>query len=193
MTTNPCQCFTSESYTIGPDDTPEAPEGEGWPEGTQVYGPCGATTSATFAPGHDAKLKGLLIRLHRQGAEYHYRDGALLISTSPMNHAEKFGWQRFLTDAKPKAEHKPKPKVNEHGDVVNPGNRVPIPRKVPREKLAPVPPKGTVRIGRRRFKCVVDVEHSDAEALTVIYTDPKSADPKQQIVAHVPPKDFTAE
>lgn len=179
---NECQCRTSPAYTLGPDDTPEAAPGDGWPEGTQVYGPCDAVTKNRFAPGHDAKLKGLLIKLYRAGTEYHYLDGGLLISTDPMNHAQQYGWGHFLEASKQAAERKP-PKVKASK------NRVAIPRKVPRERLSPVPPKGTVKIGRWVYPCVVDVEASDNEALVVIYTKKDGT----QTTATCPPHHFTSE
>lgn len=174
----PCQCLTVPAYTLGPDDTPEAAEGEGWPEGTQVYGPCDSTTSNLFAPGHDAKLKSLLIRLNREGQEYHRLEGGLLVSGDARQVAANLGWERFLTPAPtPKARKATPPK-----EVAKPKAR-----KVPREVMSPVLPKGTVKVGRIRYGCVVDVEASDAEALCVIYTDSKGVQQRK----NVPPSAFT--
>lgn len=95
----PCVCNTKVEYMVTADDFPEM-EGEERDNFVDypVYGPCGATTKGgNFAPGHDAKLKGLLIRLNRQGADYNYLEGALLIGSDPMVHASQYGWGRFLT------------------------------------------------------------------------------------------------
>lgn len=58
---------------------------------------CGAQTRRTFAPGHDAKLKGTLIRLHRAGLPYVRIVNGTRQEIEPMQHAKLYGWGHLLT------------------------------------------------------------------------------------------------
>lgn len=102
---SPCKCNTTIQYWIDENDPNNDPE-PGADNATPVFGPCNQQTKGgNFAPGHDAKLKGLLIKLHRAGASYNFVDGDLnIIGSDPMTEALKFGWGRFLT-------HQPKRRV----------------------------------------------------------------------------------
>lgn len=103
---NPCQCFAVWSYNITKGDTPESlQEGDDPNEiVAAVHGTCGETTMHTFAPGHDAKLKGVLLRAARSGQEYAYVDGAMLIYADPTEELRKRMWSHLLVDLKPRAK-----------------------------------------------------------------------------------------
>lgn len=90
-----CRCFaveTGETYEQIVDNDTGATKDTGVP----IYGPCSANTRREFAPGHDAKLKGALIKAYRNGTEYHYSDGGMLVSCDPVEEARKRGWSHFL-------------------------------------------------------------------------------------------------
>lgn len=135
-----CQCFAvlqiTGDFTANP-----------------IYGPCGAQTQGTFAPGHDAKLKGALLSLIRSGEEYIRvpADGGTPISISPLEALQLRGWERFNKPVTPKAPRKAK--VN--GNKSHPG-------------FHPV----RVKIGRWTYDAVVVSESTNE--LTVSYTDRKS-------------------
>lgn len=101
---------------------------------------CGQPCSREFAQGHDAKLKGLLIRAHRAGQEIHVVDGGGLVSASPANLAAQRGWDRFLA--------------------------APEPRRPPGSKREPV--RGTARVGRWSYPATVVGQVG--ERLVVEYT-----------------------
>lgn len=90
---NTCKC-----YSIVAEDTDH--EGSTF----KVYMSCGSTIprKRTFKPGHDAKLKSVLLAAFRAGEEIHYMDGGMLVSVSPMQMAKERGWDHFMTPAKPK-------------------------------------------------------------------------------------------
>lgn len=74
----PCQC----GWYFRADEEGNVIEG----------GACAATTSRQFAPGHDARLKGLLIRAGIAGAEVSMHDGAMLVSKSADQAAMAYGF-----------------------------------------------------------------------------------------------------
>lgn len=78
-----CSCFTVTDWSkAGTDEL--------------VFHSCGAETRGTFAPGHDAKLKGVLQRLHRAGLDYSRQMGGSVQTLEPMAVAAEFGWEHFL-------------------------------------------------------------------------------------------------
>lgn len=52
----------------------------------------GRTTLRTFAPGHDARLKGYLIRAGIEGHEVRFVDGGMAVSSDAITMAEKYGF-----------------------------------------------------------------------------------------------------
>lgn len=74
----PCQC----GWYFRADEEGNVIEG----------GACAATTSRQFAPGHDARLKGLLIRAGIAGAEVSMHHGAALVSKSADQAAMAYGF-----------------------------------------------------------------------------------------------------
>lgn len=59
---------------------------------------CTATTKRTFAPGHDARLKGFLIRAGRDGL--HVREVGLGVAheTTPAKFADRYGFGHMVRD-----------------------------------------------------------------------------------------------
>ena len=80
----PCRCFTQDTGSTTPED------------GAPIYGQCSGNTRHFFAPGHDARLKGVLQRLYRSGQEYHYNDGSMLITVDPLEMAKQLGWLHLM-------------------------------------------------------------------------------------------------
>lgn len=69
---------------------------------------CGATTTRTFAPGHDAKLKSFLIRHGALGHDIRRNEGGVASSASALDHAKRYDFAHMvaagLTKAAEKAE-----------------------------------------------------------------------------------------
>lgn len=85
-------------------------------DGTTTRTGCTATTRRTFAPGHDARLKGFLIRAGRDGL--HVREVGLGVAheTTAVKFAERFGFAHMVADgiarqAKPRKAAKVAPKT----------------------------------------------------------------------------------
>ena len=101
----PCGCL---AHPIGRnhEEVEDLPNGEAEYTETDipVYGVCGATTRRIYAPGHDAKLKGVLIRQYVADQPYIVEDGGLLIHGSPYEVARQLGWTHFLDAAKERAD-----------------------------------------------------------------------------------------
>jgi len=104
MTSLPtCQCHANEvAYTVTGDDFPEFTDAEresfiDYP----VYAECTANVNKgrTFAPGHDAKLKSVLIKAFRGGYDYSHLEGSMKIDVDPVTVADDRGWGHFLTAA----------------------------------------------------------------------------------------------
>lgn len=92
-TPTPCQCFALPFGEVDDGETP-------------VFIYCGADTMGTFAPGHDAKLKGVLIRAFLNGQTYDVRNDGHLTSSDPMTVAKERHWEAFLNEAKVREERK---------------------------------------------------------------------------------------
>lgn len=79
------------------------------PDGT-LGCPCGcndvpAGPQSIFRMGHDAKLRGKLIRAHLMGAQIvEIRDGVPAPPKAPMDIARQHGWESVLTDADARRE-----------------------------------------------------------------------------------------
>lgn len=66
---------------------------------------CGEPTSRMFRPGHDARLKGELIRANREHRPANVPFD-VFGSLDPQQVAGKLGWDHFLTPAKVRAPRK---------------------------------------------------------------------------------------
>ena len=82
----PCQCFST-------------PTGETADDGAPIFRACGQSTTGTYAPGHDAKLKSRLMELAVAGQEYHRQDGGILVSGDPAAMARDLNWGHFVEKA----------------------------------------------------------------------------------------------
>lgn len=81
----PCTCYVAEATQ--PDAGVLA-----------VHVGCGRTTHGEFAPGHDAKLKSLLIQAHRDGVTLRITDLlGQVAERTPMAVAAEREWEDFLT------------------------------------------------------------------------------------------------
>lgn len=70
-------------------------------EGTCRCG-CGEQLSnpkRSFRQGHDARYKGILQIAYRNNIELGIEEGGMLISSDALTEAERFGWERFMTEA----------------------------------------------------------------------------------------------
>lgn len=73
-------------------------------DGTCACG-CGQTPkgkTSNFCMGHDARLRGKLIRAHLMGYEVAVYDGGLVVSGPAMTFATNLGWECYLEDAERK-------------------------------------------------------------------------------------------
>lgn len=61
---------------------------------------CTATTTRRFAPGHDAKAKSLLLRLHRTGQKAKVTVDGKTFEVSPREAASRWGFAHMIVDAK---------------------------------------------------------------------------------------------
>lgn len=99
-----------------------------------TFCPCGCGQvpqgkGRTFRMGHDARLKGILIRAHVAGFEVARVGGGGITSSSALTYAQFFGWGAYLEaaakreaerkdrKARPNAPRAPKPKGPQVGDV----------------------------------------------------------------------------
>lgn len=71
--------------------------------GEKVYSSCGAKVARRFAPGHDAKLKSLLIKTAVAGETIVVRDGGTRTEFDPAVMAKSLGWGGFVASAQEKA------------------------------------------------------------------------------------------
>lgn len=161
--------------------------------GVPTFGPCGEQTSRDFAPGHDARLKGALIRLHVAGHAYKVKGQA---DQSPLDVAKTRQWGGYLTGAAERegrrAEAKAKRGVAAEErkaeaakvKAVRDAEKAEAKATKAAEKAAAKPAKATqaairtdvggkvgVRIGRHVYTATVTA--SAPNAITVDYTDSK--------------------
>lgn len=117
-----CACAAYEIVLNEWTDEQDQPEIE-----TEETG-CTARTTRDFAPGHDAKLKSMLIRAGVQGLEVRHNAGGVVHSGDAATMAKGFGFYHMVVDgiksgkakaeakanraaAAPKAERKPRGKA----------------------------------------------------------------------------------
>jgi hypothetical protein len=166
-----CNCRSRVAYRVTAADIPES-DAETFEE-YDVYESCGMQVSSAkreFRPGHDAKLKSVLIKLYRTGQGFAFLDGGRLIHSDPMNEAKKRGWGHFMTEA-PKRKSRAKTKTVEGGVEVETVPAV--------EEPAGFQP-ARVKVGRWWKDGVVVERHShpdagEADRVTVEYRTSKGA------------------
>jgi len=122
-------------------------------KGEPVYESCGQMTTNAFKPGHDARLKGALIKAYRGGYQLHLNGRHL----DPMDVASERGWEHFL-----KHELKPRPKRERKSSAKAGFNPV------------------TVKIGRATYDAVISNDVDD-DHVEVAYQD-RSGKSKTKVV-----------
>lgn len=101
---NPCECSFYEALDEGQLTEANLESGD-----YDVFSTgCISTTKKTFAPGHDAKLKGYLIRWHMQGLEIRRNEGGVAISTDAATAAARYEFGHMVVAGIAKAEEKAK-------------------------------------------------------------------------------------
>lgn len=112
-----CQCLSSYEMVEESNDNPD----DDTVTEIKVWSHCGSTTSKRkrFKPGHDAKLKSVLIATFRAGEELHYYDGGMMVSVDPLIKAQELGWGHFMTPKPKKGKGKDKEPVfaGDRGEV----------------------------------------------------------------------------
>lgn len=185
---SPCLCMTAFAYTITRGDTPETLEpGEDPNEVVDtVYGSCGQTTHRTFAPGHDAKLKGLLLRLARAGQEYVFFDGGLLVHASPVAELDRWGWTEFLVELKPRAKRERKGQKPRKSDSPDAVTKVKAFTSDTAGDLAPAPGFHPVRVkvGRWVYDGQIVASQGNGDLVSVEYVNGKGETKAAQVKAN---------
>lgn len=167
-----CKCNTER--VGGTDDAP-------------IFGPCGAQTKRDFAPGHDARLKGLLIRLHVLGQDYQVKGQP---ARKPLDVAKERQWGGYLTAAADRDSRRSVAKANraaaaaerkaEAAQVKAARDAEKAAAKAAAQAAKPAKPAavstkvgGTVgvRIGRHTYTATVTADEGDT--IVVDYTDSK--------------------
>lgn len=113
-----CKCYSKIAYRVTAEDIPEA-DPETFKE-YDVYESCGlqvSTPKREFRPGHDAKFKSVLIKAFRNGGDFAFVDGGMLVHSDAMNEASKRGWEKFMTAAPAKKAKKAKATLSEVADA----------------------------------------------------------------------------
>lgn len=88
-----CECVRYEIEQW----TGEVPEGADPGDFLELHGTgCVQTTTRTFAPGHDAKLKSLLIRAGHEGNGVRRNDGGVASVSDAMHWAEFHGFSHMV-------------------------------------------------------------------------------------------------
>ncbi len=86
----PCICGQVTAATPGPDNEDGSPGEDVFTLTTD----CQAMTKSRFAPGHDAKLKGLLIAAGQAAMDVRVQMGGTLVTTDALNVASSFGFAK---------------------------------------------------------------------------------------------------
>ena len=118
-------------------------------DGTLTTTGCVATTKRTFAPGHDARMKGFLIRAGIAG--HKVRIGADGEERSAQAVADQFGFGNQVRDG-----------------IANGQARALAPKKSRKAKAEPKPETVTAKVGRWVYEGVLDVHK-----VWFTYTDKK--------------------
>lgn len=112
-----CQCLSRFEMVTEPNDDPT----DDTVSEIKVWSSCGSTVPKRkrFKPGHDAKLKSVLIKLFRDGEDLHYYDGGMMVSVDPLIKAQELGWGHFMTPKPKKGKGKDKEPVfaGDRGEV----------------------------------------------------------------------------
>lgn len=97
---------------------------------------CGRLVKGKFAPGHDAKLKGALIRAAAAGEKFVTKDGTKVTTRDPMQFATELGWGALIAKGVAVATEKAnRPARPARKAAAAKGNRVAPKQTVSRDEL----------------------------------------------------------
>ena len=100
----PKQCECAKYSAVDPAELTEENLASG--DYQELTTGCTATTKNLFAQGHDARLKGFLIRAGAAGLEVARHDGGVRVSGTAQGWADKFNFGRMVRDGIKRAELK---------------------------------------------------------------------------------------
>lgn len=153
-----CHAFEIESWK---GDVPE----DGDPNDYVIYEgtDCTQMTYRTYAPGHDAKLKSLLIKAGAAGLEVVRHDGGVNSHASAEKFAQHLGFGHQvlagIARAKAKAAERAEKKAAKAAKKAEP--------KAPRSQAQQVAPaKIKIKIGRHFYDAVISPETKEAAYVT---------------------------
>lgn len=155
-----CACHAFEIQTW----SAEVPEGADPGDYAQYEGTgCTQLTHRTFAPGHDAKLKSLLIRAGAAGAEVVRHEGGVTVVTSAERVAEHFGfWHQVLAGirrSQAKAAEKTARKT------AKPAARAPRTQKQQQAEASPIVvlTPARIKVGRWEYDAKINTSNNSAQ------------------------------
>lgn len=166
-----CACHAFEIQTW----TGEVPEGADPGDYAQYEGTgCTQMTHRTFAPGHDAKLKSLLIKAGAAGAEVVRVEGGMNVYSSAEQVADHFGFghqvlsgiQRAKAKAAERAEKKAAKKASKAAAKA--------PRTQKQQKAEKAAQTVQIKIGRWTYDATIDPK-TNAAAFTSANGEAKTA------------------
>lgn len=136
---------------------------------------CGEATTAKreFRQGHDAKLKGKLIRAHVNDIEVHTIGSGGIVSTDAMNLAKQRGWEPHLEAAEHRHQTREANRINRERE------REQRAAAKPRKKGGKVGTRRKIRVGRWEYTGKVVGLNDDY--LVVEYTTKKGETKTTQI------------
>ena len=178
----PCQCLSTVAYRVTAEDIPEA-DPVGFVE-YDVYQSCGGETLREFLPGHDAKLKSVLIKRHLDDDDFAFLSdgGGILMHTSARQFAQGRGWEKFLDAAKEKQTRKiaaarSRQEARAEAKADKPAKEAKPKADKPDTTPAPAPVAGfhPVRFKIGRWVYDGNIEAEDVNELTVSYKNKKGA------------------
>lgn len=148
----------------------------------EVHSSCGAKVARRFAPGHDAKLKSLLIRKAVEGGTIVVVEGGMRTELDPTDTAKSLGWGGFITAAKDKASKRAAivagraaaKASDKRATKANKTSATKTTKKAtkPAAKAEPKPTPGAhpVRIDFGGFVVDANIDAEDGDELIVSYT-----------------------
>jgi hypothetical protein len=154
----PCQCFSQISCQFkNADGSVEY----------DIYESCGGETFRDFLPGHDAKLKSVLIKHHLNNHDFHYLDNnGTLVTVNPRQFAATRGWEKFLDAA-----------ADKQGRKIAAAQAKAVKKSETKSKKSsePTPTRGAhpVRFKIGRWEYDGNIEAEDVNELTVSYKNKK--------------------
>lgn len=165
---HPCEC---QRYEIE-NWTGEVPEGADPGDYLVTTGTgCTQTTTRVFAPGHDAKLKSLLIKAGAEGANVRCDLGGMVSVANAATFAAKYDFGHMVLDGIARAEQKLAAKLDKKAAraAAKPARVT----KVRASKKAK-PTTVTIKVGRWEYEATID-ETTNEAAFTSANGEARSA------------------